>query len=492
MVTISQTIRDKVSPVIENPPAPTRTQAPTSPAPVATGSSDPSGDPKPQNSNPPKPLDDNTQPPKPLQPTAPTEMIVEEKKSEEISDEQRYEEMSDQERELDDTIKLKGPDQPKAKTNQDKNIGKVKDNFEDPDYGEPEKGKFEIKEGDIIDYMFKEIFLASCNWVGDKATGYIGLGAYRTGSWLYHNPGKWTVDTFKAGWNDTFKNNNKIRKDSELTDQEKNLIAKDSTTRFAKETFAAHESKMKINPILANEENIEKIIEAIGNGKVDNIEELPDEFKKKIKNIPPEILAQISSNKEGFRQVMQEKAAEYMVLNTFANNYATARLLNDKNNDKDAHNGQNVAALHEMYRLEGKKLMLISISEGKDATKLNESALEALNVERDNIRNEQYNENGKKPKENKALNKLQNMFNKSESRDNSEEQLLSDAYGPQQQQTDQNQQRRLDDANRDVDAADADRADHDSRPRPRERNNTNSNEEKKPTVISMNRGQNTK
>ncbi len=49
------------------------------------------------------------------------------------------------------------------------------------DIYDPEKGKFEIKEGDITDFLFKEIFLAGLNKAGDEIFGYAGGLLYKAG-----------------------------------------------------------------------------------------------------------------------------------------------------------------------------------------------------------------------------------------------------------------------------------------------------------------------
>lgn len=51
---------------------------------------------------------------------------------------------------------------------------------EDPDWGHKDDDKFKIEQGDIIEYLMKEIILASAAWAGNKVAGFAGVVAYES------------------------------------------------------------------------------------------------------------------------------------------------------------------------------------------------------------------------------------------------------------------------------------------------------------------------
>lgn len=399
--------------------------------------------------------------------TDPKTLVVEETgRAPERTEEQRFEEMSSDQQEEHQLIHLNDPTKAKSDKKKNKNVGNIKDSFDDPDYGEPEKGKFEIKEGDIIDYLFKEVFLASCNWVGDTAGGYIGLGAYQTGSWLYHHPGKAIADSFNVGRKDLGKRIKNIFTSSKTSENEKNSTPDNETGRFATQVLNLHEKQLRINPILANAENIDKIIEAVGQGKVDSIDGLPENLKKMLKKMPPELLSQAANDSERITAIVTDRVNEYMAINTFATNYATAALLDAKAKDKEYGN-DNAEALYEMQLLEGKKLFLINLSkpedERMDPMKMNEMALEArTQASKSIIKDGKYNEVGEKPENNSELISLQQMLGKIPA--NARAVGLGDV-ADEQVDNDQRRQRKLDDANRDVSTEQAEQDQNKTDPR---------------------------
>ena len=57
---------------------------------------------------------------------------------------------------------------------------------------------FKIEQGDIIEYLMKDVILASAAWVGNKVANVAGYGLYKLGSYTYHGLGKLTNKGYEA------------------------------------------------------------------------------------------------------------------------------------------------------------------------------------------------------------------------------------------------------------------------------------------------------
>lgn len=75
---------------------------------------------------------------------------------------------------------------------------RVKKNMpKDPDWGHFDDDKFKITDGDIIDFLMKEVILESTAWGLNKIAGIGGIVVYEVGTGLLSGVGK----TIKEGWN---------------------------------------------------------------------------------------------------------------------------------------------------------------------------------------------------------------------------------------------------------------------------------------------------
>ena len=71
------------------------------------------------------------------------------------------------------------------KTNEKPDAGKLKKDG-DPDDEIIDEEKFDIQQGDFIDFLMKEVVLASAAWVGKKVSGQVNLALYKASSYTYH------------------------------------------------------------------------------------------------------------------------------------------------------------------------------------------------------------------------------------------------------------------------------------------------------------------
>lgn len=63
------------------------------------------------------------------------------------------------------------------------NAARIEKEMGDPDWGhKKDDDDFKIEQGDIIEYLMKEVILASAAWVGNKAAGFGGILLYEGGS----------------------------------------------------------------------------------------------------------------------------------------------------------------------------------------------------------------------------------------------------------------------------------------------------------------------
>ena len=69
----------------------------------------------------------------------------------------------------------------------------------DPDEEIADDDKFDIQQGDFIDFLMKEVVLASAAWVGKKVAGQVNVALYKASSTVWHA----TTDVLEEGWEGT-------------------------------------------------------------------------------------------------------------------------------------------------------------------------------------------------------------------------------------------------------------------------------------------------
>jgi hypothetical protein len=76
------------------------------------------------------------------------------------------------------------------KSDQSKNLKdktlEVKNNMDDPDWGYKDGDDFKIEQGDIIEYLMKDVILASAAWAGNRVAGFAGTLTYELGRGGWH------------------------------------------------------------------------------------------------------------------------------------------------------------------------------------------------------------------------------------------------------------------------------------------------------------------
>ncbi len=144
--------------------------------------------------------------------------------------------------------------------NQKKNVGDIK-RAKDKKENEANLDPIKIEQGDIIDYMMKEIILASAGWAGGKICGITGYYLiYKPASIFYHK----LTDKDKEGAKATGTSGNTAYKKYEIKDSD------DKTTAFTKTVGLALTKKIeKIETASAlNTANLQTLLNAAIDNKL--------------------------------------------------------------------------------------------------------------------------------------------------------------------------------------------------------------------------------
>ena len=88
----------------------------------------------------------------------------------------------------------------------EKNAGEARRRRDDPDWAKADDNdNFKIEQGDIIEYLMKDIILASAAWAANKAAGLGGIVLYETASGIYKHAirpaGQYTGKVISDQWN---------------------------------------------------------------------------------------------------------------------------------------------------------------------------------------------------------------------------------------------------------------------------------------------------
>ncbi len=88
----------------------------------------------------------------------------------------------------------------------EENAGEARRRRDDPDWAkDDDNDNFKIEQGDIIEYLMKDIILASAAWAANKAAGLGGIILYETASGIYKHAirpaGQYTGKVISGQWN---------------------------------------------------------------------------------------------------------------------------------------------------------------------------------------------------------------------------------------------------------------------------------------------------
>ncbi len=310
------------------------------------------------------------------------------------------------------------------------NAGKLDGSFRDPDWPDREKSKFDIQQGDFIEFLMKDVVLAGAAEAGDKVFGGIGTIAYRGSSWIYHK----LADNNKAA--EAAKKEEEARKKAEkealkramLYDDPEKIKIKDGddkTTVMTKKIRQFRMNMIPYNEIKYYEKEIESLIGKALSKDWDpknlSAEEkaLMDKYGAKLephlnelnrivkaKNFDPALVDNIS---ESASYLINEHIRSTETINVLSANYAAAALMNAMAKDPNRYQNKSDAELEKLfkfYALQGKKVCLTEMKNiyknnpdrtFDDVTKLLNTSGDAIRESISNMENGNYQEKGNQP-----------------------------------------------------------------------------------------------
>lgn len=310
------------------------------------------------------------------------------------------------------------------------NAGKLDGWFRDPDWPDREKSKFDIQQGDFIEFLMKDVVLAGAAEAGDKVFGGLGTIAYRGSSWIYHK----LADNNKAA--EAAKKEEEARKKAEkealkramLYDDPEKIKIKDGddkTTVMTKKIRQFRMNMIPYNEIKYYEKEIESLIGKALSKDWDpknlSAEEkaLMDKYGAKLephlnelnrtvkaKNFDPALVDNIS---ESASYLINEHIRSTETINVLSANYAAAALMNNMAKDPNRYQNKSDAELEKLfkfYALQGKKICLTEMKNiygnnpnrtFNNVTEMLESSGNAVREAISNMENGNYQEKGKQP-----------------------------------------------------------------------------------------------
>lgn len=262
------------------------------------------------------------------------------------------------------------------------------------------------KEGDIIDTMFKEWFLAAANSVTNWVVHQIEYTA--AGIW----------DEFEKSYIERKAERQKEIDDAKKKDATQEFYGKieDVGDKYMAELCSGFGGKDK------SKAKNQDIIQQINEGKIDDvIANTPLLQSLKDFHIDPKqmLLAGNPESTVPFVTGMATMAAK------FADDYARASILNERMNNKDAFKGRDASELYETKRKEAMLALKCQMIEDqkknpnsnaselmfKSIKECNGQISEALKISINDFDNRQYIDNGKNPHKNEILEHFESLAN---------------------------------------------------------------------------------
>ncbi len=150
--------------------------------------------------------------------------------------------------------------------------GKI-EKTDDPDDPKEDDDKFDIQQGDFIEFLMKDVVLAAAAWGGKKVSGQVGLWTYRGLSWAYHKVDDKLYTPAKKelaeAWDNLKKNTKEAFRTVEQYQVKDTLTGDNSTVQFTHEVLKEHNKV--IDDALKSPKRIEafgRFAAAVVNGKL--------------------------------------------------------------------------------------------------------------------------------------------------------------------------------------------------------------------------------
>lgn len=332
--------------------------------------------------------------------------------------------------------------------------GKI-EKTDDPDDEKDNDDKFDIQQGDFIEFLMKDVVLAGAAWGGKKISNYVGLYTYKGLSWAYHGTKDellspaWnaTTDYMEEKWKAAKANVKEAFRTPEEYEIKDTLRREDATTGYAHKIIAEHNQVIKDVKETFNPEVYKRFADAViagnlekktQNGKlvwqdketlacipiesefmkhiIERTQKATKDIDEQIKDKPEfadrktELLGQIS---QSVAQIAQDNTLFDAPEKTFVSNMVTAQLLRQRAETPDKEpTAEEVKALEAkmsvVYISEWIKIQR-GESEFKDVKEFLEASNKAMKTSYNDIADGRYAERGKIPPTNETLEHLTNL-----------------------------------------------------------------------------------
>ena len=301
--------------------------------------------------------------------------------------------------------------------NSPKKTAKMKRGNTDRQRPSDDEGKI-FEEGDIIDWMFRNIIVSSMNWTGNKIVNWssfiVGYVATETVDYIGKKVSNEAKDYKDAiAWINPYKGGFAKYPES-------------NTTKFQEQVNELRNKEIADSQQFNTPNNrqlLETSMTLLHDGKINEFNQMmhnniSPETIEALNNIPSEQL-QILFSPEHIHQTSANMINTLMASQQYAANVATARLLQEQAEKSGAHKNTDVNKDFDQYYTEAKADYLAYMKEAQAAGKdpmqavqeLNELSIAACKHVNEQIDHYQYNEVGNKPAENKALQKIDELTN---------------------------------------------------------------------------------
>ena len=278
-----------------------------------------------------------------------------------------------------------------------------------------DEGKI-FEEGDIIDWMFRNIIVSSMNWTGNKIVNWssfiVGYVATETVDYLgkkasneykdYKDAFAW-INPYKGGFA-KYPETNTTKLQAQVNDLRTKEI--DDSQQF---NTPNNRQLLETSMTLLHDGKIEEFKQMMHN-------KISPETLEALNNTPSEQL-QVLFSPEHIHQTSANMINTLMASQQYAATYASARMLQEQAEKAGAHKNTDVNKDFDQYYTEAQADYLAYMKEAQAAGKnpmqaaqeLNELSIAAYKHANEQIDHYQYNEVGNKPAENKALQKLNEL-----------------------------------------------------------------------------------
>jgi len=282
----------------------------------------------------------------------------------------------------------------------------------------PDENARIFEEGDIIDWMFKNIIMKSLDWAGNKVTNLA--------TWVVGGSLDWVASSVASGAKRCKKKMKNSWDKWNPFDGDFGKYPDDNTTKFRKDIADLHNKDMKDCDAYVSDENFMALMNAMHLAHDGHIDELNTMMNGRLS---PQTITMLNDltpaqrqqafSVENAMETTEDTIETAMVAKHYAANMAYVRIMNDKMKDKNQPKKDKTTLYNEYFEeahLDMITLMAEAQAAGKSREQIKLVRDELLNLSIEagkhtdkQIENRHYNEQNGNPDRNKALEKIEDL-----------------------------------------------------------------------------------